>query len=60
MSDSLADQAASWVPPWERPPEPSPEPSPEPDAEPTVLAADAELTTDVLPGFRLRLSDLFA
>lgn len=33
---------------------------PEPDAEPTVLEQAAELTTDVLPGFRCTVGDVFA
>ncbi len=33
---------------------------PEPDAEVTVLDISAELTTDVLPGFRCRVSDIFS
>jgi Uma2 family endonuclease len=31
-----------------------------PDDAPVILSADAELTTDVLPGFRCRVSDIFA
>jgi Uma2 family endonuclease len=33
---------------------------PEPDAEPAVLDGSAELTTDVLPGFRCTVGDFFA